>query len=130
LEGSFPLLASYDAREVGANLMWVPAKLAELFSISRDTLESLRKEVEVLKTERDALKLANAVSQNHFDWLRVRVNQLENERAQLIKKAYNIDIPVPEVVRQPAANVLELNSNLFEDLGEENAKTLGLPQYN
>lgn len=109
--------------------MWVPKPLAELFTISRDTLEALRKEVEVLKTERDALKLANAVTQNHFDWLRVRVNQLENERAQLIKKAYNIDIPVPEIARQPSS-LPEPISALFEDLGEDTAKKLGLPVYN
>ncbi len=117
--------------------MWVPKQLQELFAVSRDTLEQLRKEIEVLKTnvaaketEIASLKLQNATSNNHFDWLRLRVNQLEQERAQLVEKAYGIKIAVPEVVRQPAANALQLNSTLFEDLGDENAKTLGLPTYN
>src|SRR5260370_35240061 len=100
--------------------MWVPEQLANLFSISRDTLERLRKEVAVLKTERDALKLQEAVTRNHFDWLRLRVNVLEVERAQLIQKTYGIAVPVPEIAnvgRPKSEGQVILDSSLFEDLG-------------
>lgn len=108
--------------------MWVPGAVVEWFHISKQAVDSLREELSGVRAERDSLKLQLASSQNHFDWLRVRVNALEVERAQLIEKAYGIKIPVPEIVR-PSKSPLELNTDIFNDMGDDAAKTLGLPVY-
>src|SRR5258708_7155729 len=82
--------------------MWLPGKAFDLFKISRDTVDHQREELATVRSERDGLKAQLAVTQANFEWLRVRINSLEAERAQLIKKAYGIDVPVPEVVRTPS----------------------------
>jgi len=108
--------------------MWVPASVVEWFHISKQAVDSQREELAALRAERDMLRLQLASSQNHFDWLRIRVNTLEVERAQLIEKAYGMKIPVPEIVR-PAKSPLELNSDMFNDMGDDLAKQVGLPTY-
>ena len=99
-----------------------------MFQISKETVESLREELLAARAERDLLRLQLGINQNHFEWLRTRVNSLEVERAQLIKKAYGIDTPIPEIVRA-STNPTELNPDLFNDVGEDMAKKLGLPVY-
>jgi hypothetical protein len=108
--------------------MFIPRAVFDLFRISKESVEGLREDLAAVRAERDLLKLQLATSQNHFDWLRTRINILEAERAQLIEKAYGIKIPVPEIVRTPI-NSPELNSAVFEDIGDEAAKILGLPVY-
>ena len=108
--------------------MWVPEKFRSWFEVSKEAVESQREELAAVRADRDALKLQLAVSQNNFDWLRLRVNTLEVERAQLIQKAYGFSTPIPEVTRTPV-NPIELNSTLFEDVGSKMAKDLGFPDY-
>lgn len=108
--------------------MWLPDKAFQLFQISRESFDSLQKEVSSLKAERDALKSELTTTKANFDWLRIRCNTLEVERAQLIGKAYGVQVPAPEIVRQPAM-LPELGSNIFEDVGEKAAKDLGFPSY-
>ena len=108
--------------------MWVPHAVIDWFHISKETVDALREDLAAVRAERDSIKLQLATSTNHFDWLRIRINTLEVERAQLIEKAYGIKIPVPEIVR-PNVNPLELNADLFNDIGDNAAKTLGMPVY-
>ena len=108
--------------------MWIPSKVFDLFRISKESVEDLREDLAAVRAERDLLRVQLATSQNHFDWLRTRINVLEAERAQLIEKAYGIKVPVPEIVRTPTSP-MELNSDIFTDMGDENAKALGLPFY-
>jgi len=101
-------------------------------AVSVEAINNLREELSAVRSERDALKLQLAVSQNHFDWLRLRVNMLETERAQLIQKAYGIQLPVPEVIRTPLPGQGPDESQKqfsFDDVGEELARKLGLPSY-
>lgn len=111
--------------------MWVPKAVLDWFQISKNSYDDLRQELSAVRAEKDILKSQLAVSQNQFDWLRLRVNTLEIERAELIKKCYGIDAPVPAIVRQPKSEDVEpfLNSDLFNDVGDEKAKKLGLPVY-
>jgi len=116
--------------------MWLSPKVFSILEISKASVDRLYEELgrmrvenEALKAERDALRVQLSISQNHFDWLRLRVNVLETERAQLVKLAFNIDSPIPEVVRKPDIPDF-LNSALFEDLGDQKAKELGLDTYN
>jgi len=107
--------------------MWITDKVLDIFTVNVELINRLRTEVEVLKTERDGLKVQALVNQNHFDWLRQRVNVLEAERAQYLEKLYGIKVPVPEIVRQAdPRSVLQLTSDLFNDVGDDNAKNLGL----
>lgn len=108
--------------------MWVPSAVVDWFHISKQAVDSLREDLAAIRAERDMLKVQLATSQNHFDWLRIRINALETERAQLIEKAYGIKVPIPELVRPPTSP-LDLNADLFSDIGEDAAKSLGMPLY-
>lgn len=113
--------------------MWLPTRAFELFRISQDTVTGLREELAATRSELVLTKAQLQHSQTSFDWLKSRVNALEIERAQLMQKAYGISVPVPEVVRttvpMPASNMLDLNSALFEDIGDDAARELGQPIY-
>ena|SRR5437867_1134482 len=109
--------------------MWVPSKVVDWFYISKQTVETLREDLAATRAERDSLKLQLASSQNHFDWLRIRVNALEVERAQLFEKAYGLKVPVPEIVRQTSPTQDALTQFSFDDMGDKMAKSLGLPTY-
>lgn len=110
--------------------MWLSNQIFDLFQISKEAVDALREELAATRAERDVLKHQLTVTQTQFDWLRLRVNALEHERAQLIKAAYNINSPVPEIVRTPSDVEQAMNSFSFEDVGEDLAKRLGLPVYN
>lgn len=71
------------------------------------------------------------------DWLRVRVNQLERERALLLQRALAVPIEAPELLREapqmlPPRDVQSANGlpNIagvdFEDIGDELAQSLGV----
>lgn len=114
--------------------MWLPKQVYDLFQVSKENVDAIREELAGVRAERDALRVSEATAKTNFNWLTLRVNALEVERAQLIKKAYNIDVPVPEIVRtnrsstaMNPASLLELTASLFEDVGDETAKELGLP---
>ena len=109
--------------------MWLPTKAFDLFRISKDSVDSLREELSAIRAERDILKVQVNVANNHFDWLRLRINQLEIERAQLLEKATGIKTAIPEIVRTPSNIDTMLNNFSFEDVGNEAAKKLGLPVY-
>lgn len=108
--------------------MWVPSKTFELFHISKDTVDQLRKDLAAAVVERDTLRAQLGVSQNQFSWLSLRVNALEVERAQLLEKAYGVKTVVPEIVRTPSKPI-DMHPDIFNDVGEDMAKQLGLPTY-
>lgn len=109
--------------------MWVPSKVVDWFRISKESVDALREELAAVRAERDLLKIQLTSSQNHFDWLRQRVNSLEVERAALFEKVSGVKTVVPEIVRQTSPTQDMINSFTFEDVGEEMAKKLGLPSY-
>lgn len=98
--------------------MWLSQHLTSLLELNVDQTRELRTENAVLKAENEILKRQLAVSQANFDWVRVRVNQLEFERAGLLERAYAIKLPAPEILRTErdlAPGAFQLNS-LFESL--------------
>lgn len=112
--------------------MWISKAVLGWLQISKETVEDQRIELGTLRLESSLLKTQLATTQTQFNWLRERVNALEMERAQLIKKAYGIDLPVPEiVVTKPWPKLPDqLNADdLFSDVGDDVAKKLGLPVY-
>lgn len=109
--------------------MWLPDKAFELFTVSKENIDSLKEDLAAVRADRDATKIHLVTVQANFEWLRVRVNALEIERVQLIEKAYGLKIPAPEIARAPV-QPLNLNQDIFNDMGEDMAKTLGYPVYN
>lgn len=108
--------------------MWISNKIFELFEMNKETIADLREELSAIKSERDSIKTELYTTKANFDWLRIRTNALEIERAQLLEKAYGIKVLVPELVRAPI-NPLDINQSMFEDMGEDKARTLGLPTF-
>lgn len=110
--------------------MWVSAKLLDLFSIGKDTVDVLRRELSTITVERDLLKQQLLVAQNNFEWSRTKVNSLEMERTALMEKAYNIKLPTPQIMKQPTLDpTFDPKNFSFTDIGEEMSKQLGLPSY-
>jgi predicted nuclease with TOPRIM domain len=112
--------------------MFIPKAVFDLFGVAKTSIDLTREELAAVRAERDLIKLQLAISQNQFDWLRLRVNTLEVERAQLLEKAYGIKTLVPEIARQMPniQRTLEtMSTALFEDVGDEEARKLGYPSY-
>ena len=110
--------------------MWLSSKVFGLFEVAKESVSALREEVAALRVERDALRTELISVKSNWEWSRVKINQLEYERAALLEKAYNIKLPVPEIARTASNYDLESFSQFaFEDLGDETAKKLGLPTY-
>lgn len=100
--------------------MWVPKSLLDLFSISRETVDLLNKELAITRADRDSLKDQLSKSQIMSDWMRMRVNQLEAERVALIEKAYpGLRLPAPEIAKiaNRVKDGFDLQA-LFEDQGD------------
>lgn len=79
--------------------MWVPEKLVSLFEITKETVDDFKLENLKLRSENELLKTQLASNRIMTDWLRTRVNSLELEKAALMAKAFNINLPAPEIVR-------------------------------
>lgn len=118
--------------------MWISPKVVDWFThlqdaaevnsdVAKVALQDMREQLAVLRSERDALRSQLTISQTHFDWLRMRVNQLEHERAILINKVHGIDVGSPMIakVQPPPPDLHELQFS-FEDVGDDIAKQLGL----
>lgn len=60
-------------------------------------LEALASE----RGKRETLSLEVARLATQADWLYVRINQLEKERAILFREVTSLPIPVPEIVTNP-----------------------------
>jgi predicted nuclease with TOPRIM domain len=115
----------------GYHLMFIPKAVFDLFQISKAAVDSQREELVVLRTERDALQHQVEFLQNSFDWLKMRVNALEVERAQLIEKAYGMKLPVPEIARSNdfRKTLEQMSTALFTDMGDDEARKQGLPTF-
>ena len=112
--------------------MWVPEKLAEWFGLNAEIVRTMQAELAVARAERDALKLQNSITQSNFDWLRIQVNSLQLERAQLMQKAYGIHVPAPEIVRTTlpiGTKNPTITEDIFEDVGDDMATRLGIPVF-
>lgn len=110
--------------------MWVSAKLLDLFSIGKDTVDVLRRELSIITVERDLLKQQLLVAQNNFEWSRTKVNSLEMERTALMEVAYKIKLPTPQIMKVPTVDPTYDPKNFsFEDIGNDMSKIVGLPIY-
>lgn len=79
--------------------MWLSDKLRTLLELNVEEVKRLREELAAVRAERDVYKVQAAIAQNNFDWTRNRCNSLEYERSALLQKAFNVNIPAPNIVR-------------------------------
>lgn len=108
--------------------MWVPKPLVELFQISKDNVSSLREELAAVKAERDTLKHQLVVANTNFDWARIKLNQLEFEKAALFEKVTGAKIPAAELVKTMSQEAtVDFDRMIgFDDMGDKLAKRFGL----
>jgi hypothetical protein len=93
----------------------------------RDDNIALRTKVELLTTQL-------AVSQNNFEWARVRLNHVEDERSALLHRVVGMNIPAPKIERSGRESLADTRESLsqilgpisFEDVGDDQAKKLGV----
>jgi hypothetical protein len=101
--------------------MWIPTSLLSLLSINRDTVNALRDEVTALRAVNAVVERELTSTKIMCDWLRIRHNQLEAERAVLLARAYpGLVLPTPEIARvqNRVSEGFDLQA-MFEDMGEE-----------
>ena len=106
--------------------MWIPKILVDQFSFNKEDMIRLRTENELLKSQLSKSEIM-------ADWLRMRTNSLEAERGLLMEKAYNVRIPIPEMVRTQTVNPTMpiIDEAIFEGIpftpeGDKLAEKLGL----
>ena len=89
---------------------------------------NLEKSIAASEGIRQTYSEQNKVLQVNLDWLRVRVNQLEHERAQLLFNFTGVKVAVPEVVQQKVSEIhgTPLNEALFADMGDDEAAKQGV----
>ena len=89
-------------------------------------IHNLEKSIASSEGIRQTYAEQNKVLQVNADWMRVRVNQLERERAQLIFNYMGIKVDVPEVQKAPEIHATPLNEALFADMGDKEAVRQGI----
>lgn len=123
--------------------MWISFRnVAELFTVSKESVDALRQENAALKAENAAIKSELLSAKVNLDWLRVQYNQAQTERTALMNRNFGIQAPVPQL--HPATgsylptagtqdSILDRMPTLsdlgFNDVGDEVAEKLGLPVY-
>jgi hypothetical protein len=93
--------------------------------VKRSEFVTLATGVVAAQTKAAVLEQQNAVLQTTMDWQRVRLHQLEIERANLLFSMTGVRVPVPIVEAAAVEDPLR-NAALFEDMGDEEAKRQGI----
>lgn len=95
--------------------------------VSREAFDTLRFDLAKAQTECRVLAEQNRALQTTQDWFRVRITQLEHERAQLFYNYTGVKIAAPEIVPTPTLHNHPLMSMpSFEDVGDSEAARLGV----
>ena len=112
--------------------MWLSPKIFSILEVSKDSVDALRTDLATCRAECALLKQQLSVAETNGNWMRIKINQLEMERASLINKAFNIQLPaVPELVRTTILPK-QADPNMFsgfDDIGDDVAKALGFPVF-
>ncbi len=95
--------------------MWVEKKV---YQDIRDAWIKSHEEARVLAQQNTAL-------QTTMDWFRMRINQLEQERSQMLFQYTGVKVPTPTIHEPPVDQALAATMG-FEDVGDEVAKKLGI----
>lgn len=99
--------------------MWIDRKFYEHFRLDWANVSG----------ELTALKSRFAAQDTMVDWFRIRLTQLERERAQLIFNYTGVKIETPSFVpkvEEPVTETILNEATAFDDVGDEVAKRLGI----
>ena len=98
--------------------MWIERKLF---------MDLIQKE-SVARGELSALQTRFAAQDSMVDWFRIRLTQLEKERAQMILKLYGVVIESPVLAKEPERPLDQVLGEVstFDDVGDEIAQKLGI----
>lgn len=94
--------------------------------ISRKHYDDQRQERQKAIAEADALRAMNVQLNTHMDWMRIRLTQLEFERAAMLKRYLNIEVAVPQFEAPQEVPDLNQAGMDFNDVGDAAAATLGI----
>lgn len=96
--------------------------------LNRKVYDDLRDKLVAAEAEARGQAGALRTVQANLDFMRVRLNQLEQERAILIERMFGVKVPVPEIVKvaDPFDNHKFNEVFSFEDVGDERAAQLGI----
>lgn len=110
--------------------MFLSARFLDLIQVSKDNADSARETLAKVTAERDAARTELLTLRANFQWATTQINDLQYQNKALLEKAYNIRVPVPEIVRPVSRMPENFNvSDLFEDMGDTDAKRQGMPVY-
>ncbi len=95
--------------------------------VAKVIYQEIRESLIAATAVRDSLLGHNRALETTCDWLRVRVAQLEQERAIMLHKYMGIDIPVQVIEKREerTPNPYNLTPH-FNDLGDAEAARLGI----
>ncbi len=97
--------------------------------IGRDLFIGLVEKESKARGELAALQTRFAAQDSMVDWFRIRLTQLEKERAQMILKYTGVAIETPVFAKEPEQTPLDQvlgEVSTFDDVGDEVAKRLGI----
>lgn len=110
--------------------MWLSSKIFSILEVSKDSVDTLRADLASLRAERDLLRTQLTVANTNAEWFRMKINQLEVEKTTFMQKAYNVQMPIPEIIRPlPHDSLRDPKTFSFEDIGDELAGKFGLQTY-
>jgi hypothetical protein len=97
-------------------------------------LESSKGDIARLQGKVEVLERNLAVAQNNFEWARVRLNHIEDERAALLHRVIAVSVPAPRVERSGSESMADQRQSFdelmktisFEDIGDAEAQKLGI----
>lgn len=106
----------------------------ECLLLLRKVVDILQLQNTALQTKVELLQREREIAQNNFEWARVRLNHIEDERAALLWRVVGMSVPTPKVERGGQESMAETKKTLddvigqltFEDVGDEKARELGV----
>ena len=96
--------------------------------ISRELFTELIANEAATRGELAALQARFASQDTMCDWFRIRLTQLEKERAQMVKQYTGVILETPVFAKEPEMPVEQVLSEVssFDDVGDEVAARLGI----
>ena len=94
--------------------------------LNRKTYDDLWKQLHETTIANQILERHATALETTMDWLRVRVTQLEMERAQLLWNYTGVRVPTPEIKRTEQGVSQSSQPTPFKDVGDAEAAKLGI----
>ena len=96
--------------------------------ITRSIVDDLRHSNTKLTTENALLIGQNSALNTTLDWFRVRITQLEHERAVLLRTYMGVIVPEVSIEREDPTPRLDSTNAVphFHDMGDDEARKAGL----